>query len=326
MNAATADLVLKILADGHFHSGERLAGILGVSRSAVWKSVKRLEDWGLNVQAVRGRGYRLEAPIDLLEVDSIQRGLSSGIRARLERLDVLSSVDSTNGYLRRQSSSGLAACLAESQSAGRGRRGRAWHSPFARNIYLSLAGTLEASIESLAGLSLAMGVAVHEALATLGMTGAGLKWPNDVYWQNRKLAGILIEVDAESSGRNRVIIGVGLNVDMSGDKAPVIDQPWVDLSTIWQGLSGSFPGRNDIAVKLLDSLVGYLDRFEAEGFQDIRHEWQRHDLARGRRVAVITHNRTITGIGRGVDTSGGFLLQHEGGIEVYQSGEVSLRL
>ncbi|MDX1654152.1 MAG: biotin--[acetyl-CoA-carboxylase] ligase, partial [Candidatus Competibacteraceae bacterium] len=227
--------LLEVLGDGRFHSGEELARALGVSRAAVWKHLNSLGRRGLEVHAVRGRGYRLPNPLELLDPEGIRAQLSPSVQGRLAQLEVFDQIDSTNSYLLTRAKAGApggSVCLAERQSAGRGRRGRQWISPFAANLYLSVLWRYPDGPALLSGLSLAVGVAMARALEGVGVVGVGLKWPNDLLWRDQKLGGILLEFGGESSGPCQVVTGVGLNVTMPKEPALDIDQPWPDLTTV----------------------------------------------------------------------------------------------
>lgn len=321
---STNFLLLQHLADGRFHSGENLADALGVSRAAVWKRLKRLQRLpGIQVDAVRGRGYRLTEPLCLLDEAEL-RDSAGDANHHLANIELLAEVDSTSAYLMTcpQPRPGYGyACLAEYQAAGRGRRGRRWVSGFGKNLALSLAWTFDLPMSALAGLSLAAGVAVAEALRKAGVTGHGLKWPNDLYLDDRKLAGILVEASGEASGPTRVVIGVGLNLAVDASSAGEIDQPWADLSE----QLGSPPPRNRIAGLLLDQLVNACLRYGAEGLAPFLKEWQQHDLHLGRDVMLQLGEQIIHGRYVGLAEDGALLLETQSGRTAYQGGEVSLR-
>ncbi len=320
--------LLTILNDGRFHSGESLAGCLGgISRAAIWKTIQNLQALGLEIHAVRGRGYRLAEPVELLAAAAIQDGLTVAARSWVSTLEVHERIDSTNTYLMNRAKEGLpggTVCLAEWQSAGRGRRGRSWVSPFAANLYLSLLWRFALEPALLSGVSLAVGVAAIRALNSVGIDGLGLKWPNDVLWQRRKLAGVLLEFGGESAGPCHIVAGVGLNVAMPRSTEQEIDQPWVDLRTIvgrQEQLS-----RNRLAARLISELVAALIQFEQQGLDAFREDWRRFDLAQGHPVTLHLPGAVIAGIARGVDASGALLLETAAGMRRFLGGEISLRL
>jgi BirA family biotin operon repressor/biotin-[acetyl-CoA-carboxylase] ligase len=317
--------LLRLLADGRFHSGEALGGTLGVGRSAVWKVVRSLDALGIQVYAVPGRGYRLADPLDLLDQGRILEAMGPAVRRRIGGLDIHPSVDSTNRVLAQRAAQGLPSgfvCIAEHQSAGRGRRGRPWVSPFGANIYLSLLWRFDVPPQSLAGLSLVAGVGVVRALADAGARGVGLKWPNDVLWSGRKLAGILLEMSGEAAGPYDVVVGVGLNVNMPRDAATAIDQPWVDLATVCAGTQN----RNLVAGRLLHHLVNVFEDVAERGLASLLAEWKGLDVARGRPVMITTARDTVAGTALGLDEAGALLLRVGGKTRRFHSGEVSLRL
>ena len=219
--------ILKLLSDGKFHSGEELGEKLNVSRAAISKHISVIQEWGLEIYRLKGRGYALSTPIELLRKEMINH-------SQLPDPELLGVVDSTNQYLLNNMTmlEHGQSCFAEYQSAGRGRRGRRWVSPFGSNIYCSLYWCLDDGLAATMGLSLAIGIAVVDALESLGCENLKLKWPNDIYWNNRKLAGILIELSAQSGGAAHIVIGVGVNVELDERFNSEIGQPWIDLKTI----------------------------------------------------------------------------------------------
>ncbi len=318
--------LLRLLADGRFHSGEALAGALGVSRAAVWKQVREVaRHFGVAIDAVRGRGYRLAEPLELLDRERIASLLCDSTAAGLEQLYVLETVDSTNAYLlsrRLADSRRGAVCLAEQQTAGRGRRGRAWVSPFGTNIYLSLLWRFDTPPMSLSGLSLAAGVAVAHGLANIGIGGVALKWPNDVQWDGRKLAGILLELNGEADGPTHAVIGVGLNLRMPDAPGRGIGQPWVDLA---EAMGRRVPSRNLVAARLVDELMAAVLQFRDAGLAQFLSPWTALDALAGRSVRVSLGERVIDGIELGVTASGALRVMTAEGEREFHAGEVSLR-
>jgi BirA family transcriptional regulator, biotin operon repressor / biotin---[acetyl-CoA-carboxylase] ligase len=315
--------LLQLMADGCFHSGTSLGEALGISRAAVWQRMQKLQAYDLSFDAVTGRGYRLARPLDLLDSDVIQAGLDPATRKMLGRLLILPLIDSTNSYLREcvpVDALGTV-CLAECQSGGRGRLGRHWVSPFAANIYLSIAWRYAHGTARLAGFSLAVAVAVVRALQALGVTNAGIKWPNDILIGGRKLAGVLVEASGETHGPCRVVIGVGLNVRMPDKSASLIDQAWIDLEQC-----GIDVPRNAVAAQLICQLFAMAQEYTREGFEAFQTSWQQLDVANGKAILVREHDRETAGIGRGIDSMGLLLVEHAGEIRRYASGDISLRV
>ncbi|KMM98027.1 bifunctional biotin--[acetyl-CoA-carboxylase] ligase/biotin operon repressor BirA [Pseudomonas sp. FSL R10-1350] len=308
--------LLKLLKDGRFHSGQALGAALGISRSAVWKQLQRLEaDLNLPIHKVRGRGYQLAAPLELLERDQLADSPYP--------VSIHESLDSTNAEALREISGGVQApfvILAEQQSAGRGRRGRKWISPFAENIYYSLVLRIDGGMRQLEGLSLIVGLAVLSSLREFGSRDAGLKWPNDVLVGNKKIAGILLELVGDPADVCHVVIGIGINVNMM--VASDVDQSWTSVRLE----AGQAINRNELIVALGRNLQGYLIRHEAEGFAAIQAEWESNHLWQGREVTLIAGTHTVDGVVAGVDQQGALRLNVAGQEKVFSGGELSLRL
>lgn len=319
--------LLSELADGRFHSGTELSQLLGVSRSAVWKHLNALSELGIELLAVSGKGYRLQQPLQLLHEQQIRDCLDSRTRRLLERLEIHDQIHSTNTYLLEQArlggESGVV-CLAEQQTAGKGRRGRSWVSPFGHNVYLSVLWRFQGGPAAIAGLSLALGVAVVRALRNLGVAEVGLKWPNDIYWRQRKLAGILIEVSGESGGPCHAVVGLGLNIHVPERHGQAIDQDWVDLHTILAGVMRD--QRNQIVAALLNELLPVIAEFETQTLSHFIEEWRGYDCMRGKPVSIFMAEQAFHGIVAGIDEQGLLLLQQEDGdVRAFASGEVSFR-
>lgn len=312
--------LLQILSDGEFHSGEELGTQLGVTRAAVWKQLKKLETLNIPLSSVKGKGYRLSDAIHLLDEGIIKKGITG----RLDCLEVLLNTESTNSYLLGKASDHMGkryAVLAEKQEKGRGRRGRTWVSPFGKNIYLSMLWSFSGGIGSLEGLSLVIAIAVERALSDLGVDQAKLKWPNDVYLDNKKLAGILLEVSGEYSGYCQVVIGIGLNINLSEFDAEGIDQPWAQLSEHLKDTD-----RNTIAAVLIDHLIKAIEEFSRNGFSSFKDYWTDRDAFINKEVDLILPNLTRSGIAKGVNNKGELVLLTEKGLESINAGELSLRL
>lgn len=306
-------------------SGETLATDLGISRAAVWKRVEALRALGLDVVAEGGRGYRLAAAVEWLDIDQIRRHLAVQAPGLATPLLVAGEVESTMVEIARVAASGApsgSACLAEHQRAGRGRRGRVWVSPLGANLYLSMLWCFAGGLGALAGLNLAVGVAVREALATLGVARAGLKWPNDVVVDGRKIAGVLVEAGGQWNGPGHALIGVGVNWSMPKIAAAAIDQPWTDV----QQEAGVPVSRNLGAATLLTRLRAALADFEQAGAEAALAQWHEHDVLRGREVVVREAEVAWTGIAQSVDASGRLRVLREGaGLVSVAAADVSVR-
>jgi BirA family biotin operon repressor/biotin-[acetyl-CoA-carboxylase] ligase len=310
--------ILEYLADGEFHSGASLGRALGVSRTAVWKTLGQLESLGLSIESAKGRGYRLSRPLDLLSKERVNSNIDVG-KHDLLSLELLLQVDSTNTYLLSKSPTGARydCCLAEIQTAGKGRRGREWVSPFARNIYLSMAFDLDGGAEALEGLSLVVGLSIAKTIEAMGVEGVQLKWPNDVWLNGRKLSGVLVELSGEATTGWRVVLGLGLNVDMSSSEAEGIDQPWASLSEV---LSVS---RNGLAADLISGLIDDLERYKTNGFSGFLGRWRKYDGLAGRQIEI--NAGALSGVARGVDVTGALLLDVGREVLTVNAGEVTVR-
>ncbi|MGQ0698098.1 MAG: biotin--[acetyl-CoA-carboxylase] ligase [Panacagrimonas sp.] len=309
------------LADGEWQSGQVLAASAGMTRAGLAKRVGHLRDWGLNIESKFSRGYRLAQPLERLNVERLRAVIPSDLR-----LHVMPLIDSTNRALmeadREQDPQAL---LAEYQSAGRGRRGREWQSPFGANLYLSIAWTYPMWPPQLPALSLAVGVVCARALHAAGVDGVRLKWPNDLWVQERKLGGILIEQRGESGDMCRVVVGVGINVAMQKAQATRLDQPWTTVDEELARIEQVRASRNQLAGELLHGLHECLARYTVNGFEPYREEWLSLDAMREREVQVPGDDQ-LRGIGRGIDASGAFLIETRSGPRAIHAGDVSLRL
>jgi BirA family biotin operon repressor/biotin-[acetyl-CoA-carboxylase] ligase len=322
-----AELVRR-LADGEFHSGETLAAALGVTRAAVSKQARSLEAWGLEVESAPRRGHRLRAPLDLLDAEALRAALAPTTRERMRRLEVHDEIASTNSRLLATHDlppGVFDACLAEFQTAGRGRRGRGWLAPYASGLCLSYAWSFRESPSELASLSLAAGVATVRALARCGVHDVRLKWPNDLLRGGRKLGGILCELRAEAGGPAYVVIGLGLNVRLTAAvRAAVAAAGGLEPAALEDGEVAP-PRRTALAAALLDALTEVVVEFETRGFAPFHGEWSRADALAGRPVLVLAQRGDRAGVARGIDADGALLVEFDGGRERIASGEVTLR-
>lgn len=317
-------LILDILSDCRFHSGTELGAAIGCSRASIWKLVQFLQNSGVDIYSVRGKGYRLAQRIELLSSSHILAAMHPTLRPHVDHLDVHYEIASTNTYLLEQSRQGNYsghACFAECQTQGRGRRGRNWVSPFGGNIYGSLLWRFSTGAMQLGGLSLAIAVAVARALREIGLAEIAVKWPNDILAGEHKLAGILLEVVGEAAGPCHVVIGVGINVRMPKAAGQEINQAWTDVET----LLGKPVDRNRLAGVLLSHLISVARAFEADGLSPFLEEWQRMDCFAGREVQLQLPNGTVQGVAQGVDAGGALMLAVGGELRRYHSAEVSLR-
>lgn len=315
--------ILALLSDGHFHSGETIAQQVGLSRTAVAGHISQLSDWGLDVFKVKGKGYRLERGFALLNAESIKKHLGNTKRAMI---DVESVLPSTNTEMKKRIANArheLAdgdALFAEIQTAGRGRHGRTWLAPIGGSLTFSMYWSFPDGYQSMAGLSLMVGLAVCEALKDFGVDDAELKWPNDIYLQGKKLAGILIEVEGQIGATAHSVIGIGLNVCVP-DSQYDVGQPHSDLTSYL----GHTPDRNSLAAAIIKSLWALLPKFTQQGFGPFAPHWEALDLYADKRIVLQMGEKRFSGIDRGVDASGALLVETQDGITRFHGGEVSLR-
>jgi BirA family biotin operon repressor/biotin-[acetyl-CoA-carboxylase] ligase len=317
--------LLDALAQPGGVSGSELAARFGITRAAVWKRIVQLREAGLVVEASAGRGYRLAQPLELLDAQAIRNALSPSARTLLADLRIETEIDSTSDALLRAAQAGAAsgsACCAERQSAGRGRRGRRWQSPIAANVYVSVLWRFDAGLSGLAGLSLAAGVAVAEALRAMGLQGVGLKWPNDLLVDGDKLGGILVDAAGEWAGPCHAVIGIGLNVRMPDASAVEIDQPWTEMSRWLEPL----PSRSMIVAALLDHLLPALQQFARDGLAGSMARYQGFDALSGREVIVHEAGRDWPAFAEGIEPDGRLRVRDvAGGLHRLSAAEVSVR-
>ncbi|WP_137936922.1 biotin--[acetyl-CoA-carboxylase] ligase [Chitinivorax sp. B] len=322
MNAHSFN-VLRLLSDGQFHSGEDLARLLNLSRASIWQALQGVEAAGITLYSVRGRGYRLPRPIDWLDAAQINQAL--GPHTTPFHLHIQDEIGSTNTVLMQQASLGAphrTILAAEQQTAGRGRLGRSWVSELGGSLAFSVLWRFQQGVSYLSGLSLAVGLALVKALQSLGIGQAGLKWPNDVLLDGRKLAGILIEVQGDSLGPSCAVIGIGLNCKLSATAQANIDQVVTDLSsTLSPPVS-----RNLVLARILQALDDVMQTFEQKGFVALQADWQAAHLFHQQVVDLLSPagiRRTV--LVRGVDADGALIVEDAAGIERIHAGELSLR-
>ena len=313
--------LITLLADGQFHSGVELGEALGVSRASVSQRLKGLSAFGLDVLAVKGRGYRLAEPIELLDKNAILQRLPAPVRASFSVFEVFYETASTNQFLYEKMTVGASSgvCLAEFQRAGKGRRGRQWLGAFGHGITMSMSWRYSSGLSALHGLSLAVGVAFLELMQRYGVEGLSLKWPNDILIDGNKVAGILIEAGGDVSGDCFVVVGVGVNVAEDSTLAQL------DRSTSNLQSHGLQLGRNRLQVELIQSLYDCLAVFSERGFSHYRQRWQAHAAYKDEQICVTQGQQVITGKFVGVNDEGHLILAVDGQHRMFSGGEVSVR-
>lgn len=308
--------LLAVLADGAFHSGEQIGAELGISRAAISQQIKSLRLLGLEIFSITGKGYRLNTPLQLLNRESIQQHLND------VPVHTCAVIDSTNQYMMAQLDRWQKGecLLAETQTAGRGRRGRQWHSPFGSQFIMSMYWRLDDGPSAAMGLSLAIGVAVVQALESVGYRDLSLKWPNDIYMARRKLAGILVEMSAAVGGICHLVIGVGVNLNLPDAVIAQLDQPCAHLAE-----QPVVVDRNQLSATIIRALRNALALFEKQGLTAFLMDWNRLDIFMQQPVQVLLGSQVIHGIYCGIDGQGNMLLQDLEGMHKFVGGEISLR-
>jgi BirA family biotin operon repressor/biotin-[acetyl-CoA-carboxylase] ligase len=321
--------LLAMLAEGSFYSGELLAKKLKISRGGIWKLMRSLKALGVDVESVPRQGYRLPRAVDLLDKEAIVSAMPAAARSHVERCDVLLTVDSTNRFvadLPPPTAGHFQLCTAEVQNAGRGRRGRTWLAPFGSGVCMSLGWQFAEAPPTFSALSLAVGVAAVKAFQRLGIEGVGLKWPNDLQWQGRKLGGILIEMRGESAGPAQVIIGIGINMHMPAEiRMHLAEHQAALIADVHEIMREKTPTRNVLIGAIVGELLQMLQTFATHGFLPFREQWEQLDTLANASVKVISGSQTTLGTARGVETDGTLLVEVDGQLRKFVSGEVSLR-
>jgi BirA family transcriptional regulator, biotin operon repressor / biotin---[acetyl-CoA-carboxylase] ligase len=310
--------LIALLADGQYHDGTTIGEALQMTRSAVWKAIKKLQQCHINIISVKSKGYLLAEPLILLDMHEL--------REKVQRKDVdihlFESIDSTNNYLRGlRNMEKISVCIAEQQTNGRGRFNRAWYSPFARNIYLSCLYPFKKDISELSGLSLVISLAVIRALKDFGLREKiGVKWPNDIVYDYKKISGNLIEIQAETHGLCHAIIGMGVNVNMLEADGEIM-QSWTSMQRVLQ----EYIDRNAVCASLLNHVFDYLQRFEAQGLKSFVSEWSEVDSLKNKMIALNHAQGVIEGSVQGINEQGHLLLaMQDGKVRAFSSGDTSV--
>lgn len=323
-NTGIDEQLIERLADGQFHSGQTLATELGVSRTAINKHMNNLERFHLDVFRVHGKGYRLSQPLQLLQPDLLQAKLPAA-SAPLHFKHVTSSTHDDLKVLLKNAPNQIlqpgTCVLAEMQTQGRGRRGRAWLSPFGSNLYGSFYWPLPNGLNSALGLSVAVGLALAQLLQDADVEGVSVKWPNDVYIEGKKVAGILVELEGEPTGAGHALIGIGLNLNMPERFLAAIDQPFTDVQ---RHLAAPLD-RHVWAVNLIKRVRAMLATFEQQGLTQLTQEWKRLDHFYNKPVRVLLGQHEQQGVGQGIDSHGALLVRQGNGLKRYFGGEISIR-
>ncbi|WP_341502800.1 bifunctional biotin--[acetyl-CoA-carboxylase] ligase/biotin operon repressor BirA [Gallaecimonas sp. GXIMD4217] len=309
-------LLLRQLADGRFHSGEELGELLKLSRASISKRMAELRRLGLDIFSVKGKGYRLSKPLSLLDEEVLTASLGQE-----GNVSVFAEVSSTNDVIKELGARDGDLVIAEAQTAGRGRRGNTWHSPFGAHLYFSLQCRLDSNNAAVQGLSLVAGVVIARVLNEHCGDQIRLKWPNDLYAGGRKLGGILVELAGQANGPVNAIIGVGINVNMPDEIGSQVDQPWTDLSR----LTGANVDRTALMVACGKALREAMATFAREGLEAFVADWNRLDQFRGQAVVLKSENSEQRGICCGIADDGALILENGEGLHRIYGGELSMR-
>lgn len=310
--------VLDILNDGSVHTGSDISATLGISRTAVWKIIQRLKKYNVDIQS-QHQGYRLNFPLILFDKQKIE----SLLKEPRITLEIFENIPSTSDYLTNKTSlKNINVCLAEYQSRGRGRLGRAWLSPFGQNIYCSFSYIFNKDMSEMSGLSLVIGILTVRALESLSpKLKFLLKWPNDIYLNNQKMGGILINLIAEAHGSCTAIMSMGLNINMKDRELAGVNQPWTSLE---HALNEKLD-RNMIIVRIIQSILKGMDVFQEKGIEPFLLEWKQYDLLENKKVSINTGTEIVSGLAKGINPQGCLLLElPSGNLEKFSCGDAML--
>ncbi len=313
--------LLYYLDSSQWISGQILAEKIGLSRSAIWKQVKHLQSEGIAIEQSH-RGYRLRDPLILLDEKTINAGIDTHWHQQAINLYLMPTVDSTNTFIKQRiKDNSMSLCISEQQTAGRGRLGRTWLSPFGENMYLSIAWRTNGSLAKLSGLSIAASLALKSALAPW-IDDLQVKWPNDLLHHGKKIAGTLVEVTAESYGNCLIIVGIGLNINTQTRHHPLSDQPHCSMRDILN----RYLDRNNIIIAIINHCLRIFSQFEQQGLKPLLQLWKKADYLQNKEVTIYQTQTVIKGIARGINSLGHLLIENKDGkINEINSGETSLR-
>lgn len=318
--STTVKKIVHVLCDGQFHSGLRMGQDLGMSRTAIWKAMGQLQEYGVAIESQKQKGYRLNETLVLLDHDIIFEKLNDSVRNNID-FQLFSSLPSTNDFPGIENHAAkIKVCVSEQQTQGRGRMGRVWQSPFGRNVYLSVQFQFDMDVSEMGGFSLAVATTLVKAFSAIGIEGVQVKWPNDILYEGKKVAGVLIEVKAESNGVTLVNIGMGINVNTPELNESAINQPWTSLSEI----KGQYIDRNTLVAELLNGLYQDANIFTVKGLSAFQDDWSAHDFLKDKTITVTQAGNEYTGVANGIDQAGHLLLNINGTLKSFSSGDTSV--
>lgn len=311
--------LVDILSDGQYHDGTHLGKMLKMTRSAIWKAIKKLEAHGVQIGSTKGKGYVLLEPLRLLDKYKISQQLTH----KKIGLDVFEVLTSTNEYLKSfKHQTEIKICLTEKQTHGKGRLNREWYSPFGQNIYLSCYYPFRKDMSELAGLSLVTSLAIIKVLKLYGIAqNLFVKWPNDILYENKKISGSLVEIQGETNGVSHAVIGIGVNVNMIHHSSRHISQPWTSMKKILN----VYIDRNDFCSSLINHLISYLHKFTLHGFAVFTEEWLQADCLTNKVVMLKNINEKVQGQVVGINEQGFLIVRLlDGAMRIFSSGDTSI--
>ena len=295
--------VLKILNNRQIYTTKQLVTKLSISANKLKEIIDDLVSYGIKLNNPTCDTYQLVETVDLLDVKKIRAKLSN----KLVNLEIFDVVDSTNKLILAQTNiitEEPLVYIAEYQTAGRGRQGNKWISPYASGLCLSIKYSYT-DLNVLNGLSIALAVTIANMLYDLGIYNIGLKWPNDLLYQQRKLAGLLLE--SRCRKKCEVIVGIGINVKMP--LVNNISQPWIDLVSILKHI----PTRNALAANLIDNCLSTLLNYPNTGLDPFLDDWKCFDLSYGKSITLYNSDNgtTIKGTATGINEHGALLIDNK---------------
>lgn len=313
------DKILDFLKKGQdaYVSGDHISQRLGISRQALWKHVEGLRESGYDIVAVPHLGYRLISSPDRLFASEIERHLGTkAIGKKIHYFDAVSSTMNLAFELGLKDSPDGTLVLAETQTKGRGRLGRGWSSPKYKGIYVSLILRPKILPSAASLLTLLCAVSVCEAIKEITDLDTQIKWPNDILIRNKKVAGILTELNAEMDAVRFVVVGIGLNVN--NDKKTLVAS-----ATSLKEQKKEDVNRIALLQEILRRIEAYYLSFEKEGGMAILEKWRHYSATLGRRVKIISDKARLEGVAMDIDTDGGLLIRRDSGlVEKIMAGDV----
>lgn len=316
--------LIEILADGRFHSGSEVGEQLGVSRAAVWKQVKRLEQYGLVIHAVPGKGYQIPGGLDLLDKELIVQSLDPQLLATLQGFNITeaadSLVDSVAEQLRHQGNPGFYVCLAESRILSREKYGRSACTTYAAYASFAIGARLRLNEVVLHGLGPAAAVAIRDVL---GVHGCLIKWPGELRVSGKSLGQVRVELREQQAGYVDVLIDADVRIKSLSFLMASPSNPVISL----EGALRMPVDRNQMIGKLLSALAALVVSTQsADGVAQYLARWQSLDLLNDRQISMSVDGRQVEGFARGLDGNGFLRIETDRGVEAFEMGDVELKI